>query len=123
MPEPSSHLIPVFNRQPLSFQSGQGVWLTSAQGTRYLDALSGIAVCGMGHAHPKICHTLNEQVNRLWHTSNLYSIEWQHLASEKLCEFSGMDQVFLLTQAPKPTRQHSSSLAAARMIKAKLAPK
>ncbi len=94
MPEPSSHLIPVFNRQPLSFQSGQGVWLTSAQGTRYLDALSGIAVCGMGHAHPKICHTLNEQVNRLWHTSNLYSIEWQHLASEKLCEFSGMDQVF-----------------------------
>ena len=94
MPEPSSHLIPVFNRQPLSFQTGQGVWLMDTQGRRYLDALSGIAVCGMGHAHPKICDAVNQQVNRLWHTSNLYSIEWQHLAGKKLCAFSGMDQVF-----------------------------
>jgi acetylornithine/N-succinyldiaminopimelate aminotransferase len=84
------------NYQPLSieFTSGSGVWLNDAQGQRYLDALSGIAVCGLGHAHPAVQEAIADQAAKLIHTSNLYRIPLQEKLAEKLVEHSGMDKVF-----------------------------
>lgn len=84
------------NYQPLSveFNSGSGAWLTDIDGQRYLDALSGIAVCGLGHAHPAIQEAIADQAAKLIHTSNLYRIPLQEKLAEKLVEHSGMDKVF-----------------------------
>jgi acetylornithine aminotransferase len=84
------------NYQPLSveFKSGAGVWLTDVDGQRYLDALSGIAVCGLGHAHPAVLAAISDQAANLIHTSNLYRIPLQEKLAEKLVEHSGMDKVF-----------------------------
>lgn len=84
------------NYQPLSveFKSGSGVWLTDVNGQRYLDALSGIAVCGLGHAHPAVQEAIADQASKLIHTSNLYQIPLQEKLAEKLIEHSGMDNVF-----------------------------
>lgn len=84
------------NYQPLSieFIKGSGVWLTDAQGERYLDALSGIAVCGLGHAHAAVQEAIADQAAKLIHTSNLYRIPLQEKLAEKLVEHSGMEKVF-----------------------------
>jgi len=84
------------NYQPLSveFKSGAGAWLTDVDGQRYLDALSGIAVCGLGHAHPAIQEAIADQAAHLIHTSNIYRIPLQENLAEKLIEHSGMDKVF-----------------------------
>lgn len=89
-----SYLIPLFNRQPVAFVRGEGVWLIDDTGERYLDALMGIAVCGLGHAHPAIAEALAEQAHSLLHTSNLYEIPWQQKAGQLLCEAAGMQQAF-----------------------------
>ncbi len=76
------------------FDRGEGVWLFDDKGTKYLDALSGIAVCGLGHAHPAVTRAIQEQAEKLLHTSNLYCIlNQQHLANQ-LSEKSAMDRVF-----------------------------
>ena len=67
-------LMTTYKRLPVTFARGEGVWLWDAQGTRYLDAVAGIAVCGLGHAHPRIREALCEQAGQLIHTSNLYGI-------------------------------------------------
>ena len=84
------------NYQPLSieFVKGSGVWLMDAQGERYLDALSGIAVCGLGHAHPAVQVAIANQAANLIHTSNLYRIPLQEKLAEKLVQHSGMEKVF-----------------------------
>jgi acetylornithine/N-succinyldiaminopimelate aminotransferase len=84
------------NYQPLSieFIKGSGVWLMDAQGERYLDALSGIAVCGLGHAHPAVQEAIANQAANLIHTSNLYRIPLQEKLAEKLVQYSGMEKVF-----------------------------
>jgi len=84
------------NYQPLSieFINGSGAWLNDTQGQRYLDALSGIAVCGLGHAHPAVQEAIADQAANLIHTSNLYRIPLQEKLAEKLVEHSGMDKVF-----------------------------
>ncbi len=84
------------NYQPLSveFESGSGAWLTDVDGKRYLDALSGIAVCGLGHAHPAVQEAIADQAANLIHTSNIYRIPLQEKLAEKLVEHSGMDKVF-----------------------------
>jgi acetylornithine/N-succinyldiaminopimelate aminotransferase len=84
------------NYQPLSieFTKGSGAWLTDAQGERYLDALSGIAVCGLGHAHPSVQEAIADQAAKLIHTSNLYRIPLQEKLAEKLVQHSGMEKVF-----------------------------
>ena len=84
------------NYQPLSveFESGAGAWLTDVDGNRYLDALSGIAVCGLGHAHPAVQEAIADQASKLIHTSNIYRIPLQEKLAEKLIEHSGMDKVF-----------------------------
>jgi len=83
-----------YGRLPVRFSHGEGVWLIDEQGERYLDALSGIAVCGLGHAHPAVTEAIAGQAGRLVHTSNLYAIENQERLAQKLVELSGMDSVF-----------------------------
>jgi len=83
-----------YNRLPVTFARGEGVWLWDVAGKRYLDALSGIAVCGLGHAHPAVHQALCEQAKDLIHTSNLYRIGRQETLGETLTALSGMDKVF-----------------------------
>lgn len=90
----SEHLMNTYGRQPVTFVKGEGVWLTDTAGDRYLDALSGVAVNGLGHAHPKFTTALNAQIARLIHVSNIYQIAEQSALADKLAEISGMDKVF-----------------------------
>ena len=76
MSEPN-HLMSTYTRLPISFLYGEGVYLTATDGKQYLDALSGIAVCGLGHAHPKVAEAIADQAKKLIHTSNLYEIPHQ----------------------------------------------
>ncbi|MES9875345.1 MAG: acetylornithine transaminase [Candidatus Sedimenticola sp. 6PFRAG7] len=87
-------LMATYNRLPVSFQRGEGAWLWDTDGKRYLDALSGIAVCGLGHAHPAVKEALCNQAGQLIHTSNLYGISQQEKLGEMLTRLSGMDRVF-----------------------------
>ncbi len=91
----TSSLINTYQRLPVRFTHGQGVWLIDDGGKRYLDALSGIAVCGLGHAHPDITRAISEQAGRLLHTSNLYEIPLQEQLGRKLLDLSAMEGVFL----------------------------
>ncbi len=84
----------VFSPLPAAFVRGQGSWLTHEQGDEYLDALAGIAVCGLGHAHPAVTAAICEQAGQLLHTSNWYRIPLQQQLAERLCRLAGMDNVF-----------------------------
>ncbi len=86
--------MPTYNRLPVSFRKGEGAWLWDVNGSRYLDALSGIAVCGLGHCHPAVSKAIIDQAEKLLHTSNLYGIEHQQELAEALTELSGLDNVF-----------------------------
>lgn len=90
----TQHLMNTYNRLPVTFTHGQGVWLFDAAGNQYLDALSGVAVNGLGHAHPKLVKTISEQAAKLIHVSNYYHIAEQEKLADKLAEVSGMDKVF-----------------------------
>jgi len=90
----SQHLMNTYARQPISFVRGEGVWLIDAEGNRYLDALAGVAVNGLGHAHPKLVKAISDQAAKLIHVSNMYHINEQARLADKLCEISGMDRVF-----------------------------
>ncbi len=90
-----TNIMPTYNRYPVTFVSGKGSYLTADDGRRYLDGLSGIAVCVLGHAHPKVAHALATQAKTLIHTSNLYGIPEQEKLAATLCEVSDMDNVFL----------------------------
>ncbi|MFP1682657.1 aspartate aminotransferase family protein [Alloalcanivorax sp. C16-1] len=87
-------LIPTYARQPVAFERGEGVWLYDQAGNRYLDAVAGVAVCNLGHAHPAVTRALSEQAARLVHTSNLYRIPAQEALAERLCRLAGMEKVF-----------------------------
>jgi acetylornithine aminotransferase len=89
-----SALMQTYKRLPVSFSHGEGAWLWDNQGNRYLDALSGIAVCGLGHAHAILTKTLCKQAGQLLHTSNIYGIEHQEKLGTHLRDISGMDKVF-----------------------------
>ena len=93
-PDQPSHLMPVFGRQPISFVRGRGSYLYTEDGTEYFDALTGIAVCGLGHAHPVIAEAIADQAATLIHTSNLFEVTWQTAAAQKLAEVSGMEEIF-----------------------------
>ncbi|BBP46632.1 acetylornithine aminotransferase [Thiosulfatimonas sediminis] len=90
----SNHLMNTYARQPVSFVKGQGALLHDKDGKHYLDAISGIAVCSLGHAHPAISEAICEQSQTLIHTSNLYQIDKQQQLADKLCALSGMQQAF-----------------------------
>lgn len=83
-----------YNRLPLAFTRGEGVWLEDSEGKKYLDAISGIAVCGLGHCHPDISKAICDQASTLVHTSNLYEIPLQTRLADRLAKLTGMDKVF-----------------------------
>ncbi|MCF6209124.1 MAG: aspartate aminotransferase family protein [Gammaproteobacteria bacterium] len=87
-------LMTTYARLPISFEKGDGAWLWDTDGKRYLDAISGIAVCSLGHAHPAVTHALCEQAGQLVHTSNLYGIQRQQALGDRLTAVAGMDRVF-----------------------------
>lgn len=78
----------------VTFSHGEGITLWDTEGNQYLDALAGIAVCGLGHAHPAVTQAITDQASKLLHTSNYYMIENQQKLADKLCEHSGLDRVF-----------------------------
>lgn len=89
-----SPVLPTYARAPLSFVKGQGPWLETEDGTRYLDMGAGIAVNSLGHANPILVAALTDQARRLWHTSNLYNIPNQEALAEILVEHTFADTVF-----------------------------
>lgn len=86
--------MPVFSPLPVAFERGQGASLWDTNGRKYLDALAGIAVCGLGHAHPRIARALCDQATKLLHSSNWYEVPLQAKLAEELCRVAGMDNVF-----------------------------
>ncbi len=89
-----THLMNTYNRLPIAFTHGNGARLFDEQGKEYLDALAGIAVNGLGHAHPKLVAALTDQVSRLIHTSNVYRVREQEALADRICALSGMQEVF-----------------------------
>jgi len=83
-----------YARLPVAFVRGAGAWLWDAQGNRYLDGLSGIAVNTLGHAHPRLTAALGEQIGQLIHCSNVYQVPGQEQLADKLCSLSKMQEVF-----------------------------
>jgi acetylornithine aminotransferase len=89
-----THLMPTYARLPVTFVRGEGAWLWDTNGKRYLDALAGVAVCSLGHAHPAVTRALCDQAGTLIHTSNWYQIGLQEQLADELCRLAGMDTVF-----------------------------
>ncbi|HWH41819.1 MAG TPA: aspartate aminotransferase family protein [Usitatibacter sp.] len=90
----ATHLMHTYAPQPVAFARGEGAWLWDTAGKRYLDALAGIAVNGLGHNHPALTRAIAEQAQRLIHVSNLFQVPEQEAAAAKMCALSGMDNVF-----------------------------
>jgi acetylornithine aminotransferase len=90
----NQHLMTTYASMDVTFDHGEGALLWDTDGRQYLDALAGIAVCGLGHAHPAVTSAISEQASKLIHTSNLYRIENQQLLADELCRLSGLDRVF-----------------------------
>jgi acetylornithine/N-succinyldiaminopimelate aminotransferase len=91
---PSPAVMGTYARQDLVFERGEGSWLISTAGDRYLDFASGVAVNALGHAHPRLVAALTEQAKKLWHTSNLYRIAGQEQLAERLCAVTFAERVF-----------------------------
>ncbi|OGT00209.1 MAG: acetylornithine aminotransferase [Gallionellales bacterium RIFCSPLOWO2_12_FULL_59_22] len=89
-----SHVMNTYARIPVAFERGEGAWLWDTEGKRYLDALAGIAVNTLGHAHPRYTAALNAQIGKLIHCSNIYEVPEQEQLADKLCGLSGMQEVF-----------------------------
>jgi len=87
-------LLHTYNRYPVAFERGKGVFLYDFEGKKYLDFVAGLGVNALGHAHPRIVRIIREQAARLIHISNLYYNEYQGQLAERLCELSGLDRVF-----------------------------
>ena len=88
------HVMKTYGRKSVAFTHGEGAWIFDTTGKRYLDALCGIAVTGLGHSHPRVTKAIQDQANTLIHCSNLYQIPEQESLAVKLCELSNMDTVF-----------------------------
>ena len=87
-------LMNTYGEKAMTLVSGEGAWLYDEKGNKYLDALSGIAVCGLGHSHPEISKVIADQSAELIHCSNFFAIPSQQKLAEKLCDISGMTNVF-----------------------------
>ncbi len=90
----SDHLMNTYARLPIALSHGEGAWVWDAQGRRYLDALAGIAVNTLGHAHPRLVAAIADQAGKLIHSSNLYRIPLQEQLADRLCALAGMDTAF-----------------------------
>jgi acetylornithine/N-succinyldiaminopimelate aminotransferase len=89
-----NHLLNTYQRLPVSFERGEGVWLFDKSGNKYLDALSGVAVNTLGHNHPALVDAITKQASKMIHVSNYYNIEEQCLLAKKIAEISGLEYVF-----------------------------
>ena len=114
-------VLPTYGRLPLSFVSGEGSWLTEADGRRFLDMGAGIAVNALGHAAPELVAALTAQAQKLWHVSNLYTIPEQEKLAARLVELTFADTVFFTNSgteaaelAIKMARKHHSQKGAPR---------
>ncbi|MGH6728003.1 MAG: aspartate aminotransferase family protein [Pseudolabrys sp.] len=90
----NSHLLPTYARVDLAFERGEGAWLFTADGERYLDFTTGVAVNALGHAHPRLVSALEDQARKVWHVSNLYRIPEGERLADRLCVLSFADTVF-----------------------------
>lgn len=90
----TEHIMKTYAPLDVTFEHGEGAYLWDTNGKQYLDALSGIAVCGLGHAHPAITKTICDQASKLLHTSNLYHVEKQQILADQLCKVANMSRVF-----------------------------
>ncbi len=90
----TTHLMNTYARQPVAFVRGEGAYLWDEAGKRYLDAVAGVAVNGLGHAHPRLVKAIADQAATLIHSSNLYRVPRQEELAERLCALSGMDRAF-----------------------------
>src|ERR1700684_2802168 len=88
------YLLQTYNRYPIAFSRGKGVFLFDLEGKRYLDFVSGLGVNALGHAHPRIVKAIREQAAKLVHVSNLYYHEYQGPLAEKLCNLAGLQRAF-----------------------------
>ncbi len=91
---PEPHVMKTYGRLPIALAHGRGCWLWDTEGRKYLDGLAGIAVNTLGHGHPKLVPALHDQVSRLIHSSNYYLVPLQEQLAAKLCELSGLSNVF-----------------------------
>lgn len=89
-----THVMPTYARLPVAFVRGEGAWLWDEAGKKYLDALAGIAVSGLGHGHPRLVRAIADQAAKVIHTSNLYEIPHQTALADRICGLAGMDEVF-----------------------------
>ena len=90
----SSVLLPTYARAPIALERGEGAWAITADGSRYLDFGAGIAVNSLGHAHPHLVEALTAQAQRIWHTSNLYTMPEGEKLARRLCEATFAERVF-----------------------------
>jgi acetylornithine aminotransferase len=90
----SQHLMNTYAPLPVAFVRGEGAWLWDEHGKRYLDAISGLGVCSLGHAHPQVAGVIAEQAGLLLHSGNLVRIPWQERLADQLAEITRMDRVF-----------------------------
>ncbi len=91
----NNHLMNTYAPLPIAFERGEGAWLWDEKGKRYLDAISGLGVCALGHAHPGVTRVIRDQAGKLIHTANLARIPWQERLADALAEITGMDRVFV----------------------------
>ncbi|MEQ8746688.1 aspartate aminotransferase family protein [Pyruvatibacter sp.] len=91
---PITPVLPTYARADISFERGEGAWLITPTGERYLDFGAGVAVNALGHAHPKLIAALTEQAHKVWHVSNLYEVEGQKALAQKLIDLTFADTVF-----------------------------
>ena len=90
----TTNIMPTYNRKPVWFTKGEGVYLYDNDGNQYLDALCGLAVTSLGHSHPKISQTIKDQSEKLIHTSNAFNITSQEQLAKRLCQLTGMENAF-----------------------------
>ena len=94
MSDPRQHIMPVYRPPEQVFEKGEGVYLFTEDGTRYLDFIAGIAVNALGHAHPAMVEALQDQAGKLWHTSNMFRVRGAEELSDKICRDTFADRVF-----------------------------
>ena len=108
------HVMQTYGRLPIALSHGRGCWLWDTDGKKYLDALGGIAVNTLGHAHPKLVPALQDQIGKLIHSSNYYLVPLQEQLAAKLCELSGLTQCVLLQHRPRGQRGGAQDRAQVR---------